>query len=121
MNDALLELIDDAIEDTLLAHAALDNDSRCSCGARNNMDGDVLHGHRLGAVSEAVRAVLSANLIEEQRTLTDGEGGMTTDYKTGETTVHGKPCTRQSRWATPWLNTSPLTSDKRWIGVFGGV
>lgn len=26
-----------------------------SCGARNNMDGDVLHGHRLGVVATAAR------------------------------------------------------------------
>jgi hypothetical protein len=58
VNDDLLERVDDAIDDALLAHEALDNDGRCSCGVKNNMDGDVLHAHRFGVVSEAVRNVL---------------------------------------------------------------
>lgn len=64
----LMELIDDAIENVLWAHEPRDNDSRCQCGATNNMDGDVLHSHRMGLLSEAVRGVLvEANLVEEEQ------------------------------------------------------
>jgi hypothetical protein len=102
MDDELLERIDDAIERALWAHESLDNDSRCSCGARNNMDGDVLHSHRLGAISWEVRGVLAGMLTREQQTLADGMGGISTNWKTGETTVHSRPCTRMSRWVTKW-------------------
>lgn len=54
LTDEQCDLIDDAIEDVLLAHEPKDNDSRCSCGAVNNMDGDMLHGHRMGVVTAAV-------------------------------------------------------------------
>lgn len=60
-SDEFLDRIDDAIEDALLAHAP-HIDSRCSCGAVNNVDGDVLHAHRVGAVSEAVRKALKEGL-----------------------------------------------------------
>lgn len=103
MDDELLERVDDAIEDALLAHESLDNDSRCSCGVINNMDGDVLHCHRLGEISWAVRGVFAELLGREQRTCDDGAGGVSTNWKTGETTSHFKPCTRQSRWVTKWV------------------
>jgi hypothetical protein len=64
-SDELLDAVDDAIETSLLSHASLDNDSRCSCGARNNMDGDVLDGHRFGVVSDAVRAALGVVTTNE--------------------------------------------------------
>lgn len=48
----------DAVEDALGEHDMRDLDAECSCGARNNMDGDVLHGHRSGAISEAIGAAL---------------------------------------------------------------
>lgn len=64
-DDELQDRIDDAMEDVLLAHEPLDNDSRCSCGARNNMDGDVLHGHRLGLLSEAVRNALGVSVLKQ--------------------------------------------------------
>jgi hypothetical protein len=56
--DEALEDVDDAIENALCAHFP-QVDVLCSCGARNNMDGDVLHGHRLGAVSAAVHVALA--------------------------------------------------------------
>ena len=105
MNDELMELLEDAVDRITYEHESLDNDSRCRCGAVNNMDGDALFNHRVGAMMEAIEAVLSQNMHEEQRTLADGEGGMSTNWRTGETTVHHKPCTRQSRWVTPWLTT----------------
>ncbi len=46
-------------------------------------------------------AAISA-LDRETRTLADGEGGMSTNWRTGETTIHSKPCTRQSRLVGPW-------------------
>lgn len=54
LTDEQCDAIEDAIEYALLMHQSLNNDSRCSCGAENNMDGDVLHGHRLGEISHAV-------------------------------------------------------------------
>lgn len=101
-DDDLMDRLDDAIDTAMLMHEPRDNDSRCTCGARNNMDGDVLHGHRVGAVSDAVRRALG-DMHREQRTLEDGEGGMSTNYKTGVTTVHHKLATRQSRWVTQWV------------------
>jgi hypothetical protein len=58
ISESVLERLDDAIEAVMLGHEPLDNDSRCSCGTRNNMDGDVLHLHRMGLMSDAVRKVL---------------------------------------------------------------
>jgi hypothetical protein len=63
LTDEQCDLLDDAIEDALLKHYPLDNnghevDTACKCGARNNMDGDELHGHRLGVLSQAVHGVL---------------------------------------------------------------
>lgn len=60
VTDEQCDVIEDAIEYALLMHQSLDNDSRCSCGAVNNLDGDVLHGHRMGVLSSAVmRAIAS--------------------------------------------------------------
>jgi|GraSoiStandDraft_46_1057282.scaffolds.fasta_scaffold920080_1 hypothetical protein len=61
--DKVLDQIDDAIERVMFSHHPLDNDSRCSCGARNNMDGDVLDAHRMGLVSDAVRGVFADQKI----------------------------------------------------------
>jgi hypothetical protein len=56
--EQLLERVDEAIDVAMAQHESQFNDSVCSCGVVNNMDGDVLHGHRVGAVSAAVRSVL---------------------------------------------------------------
>lgn len=109
--DELLELIEDVVYRVTFEHDALDRDSRCRCGVVNNMDGDVLHTHRVGAMMEAIEDVLVQNLREEQRTLADGQGGMSTNWKTGETTSTSVPCTRQSRWATPWLTLNAAERD----------
>lgn len=85
-DDELMDRIDDAIENAMLAHESMNNDSECSCGARNNMDGDVLFSHRFGIVSNAVHDVLG-EMHREERTLADGEGG-----------------TRLTRWVTEWIN-----------------
>jgi hypothetical protein len=69
--DSLLERIDDAIEHALDHHYTLP-DHECSCGATNNMDGDVLHAHRLGALSQAVAAVLMATANTAQQPYRDG-------------------------------------------------
>ena len=58
LTEETLERIDDAIEDTLWMHEVVGYDHACSCGVKNNMDGDVLHGHRLGVLSDAVRGAL---------------------------------------------------------------
>lgn len=57
MDDDLKEKLLDAIERVLFAHDMLDMGAECSCGARNNMDGDVLHAHRMGAFDDALEAV----------------------------------------------------------------
>lgn len=58
LNDEQCDVIDDAIEAALLAHETVGNDSVCSCGAVNNMDGDVLHGHRMGVLTSAVHLAI---------------------------------------------------------------
>lgn len=58
LTDEFVESIEDAIEDAMSQHEPLRNDSVCSCGAKNNMDGDVLFSHRVGAVTTAVRHAL---------------------------------------------------------------
>lgn len=61
---------------------------------------------------------LAFNLFahQEQRTLADGMGGISTNYKTGETTVTSRPCTRQSRWVTPWVNDTTPVLDTTVLG-----
>jgi hypothetical protein len=67
----------------------------CECGWED------LESNALAHVAEAVVAALG--LTEETRTLADGMAGQTTNWKTGETTSHSRPCTRQSRLVTPWV------------------
>jgi hypothetical protein len=83
-------------------HAALDNWRECGCGEWRawNSDGTP-NGNFEEHVAEAVVAALG--LTEETRTLADGMAGQTTNWKTGETTSHSRPCTRQSRLVTPWV------------------
>jgi hypothetical protein len=57
VDDDLLEKLDDAMEGSIQEHYTLP-DYECRCGAINNMDGDVLHGHRIGALSTAIEKVL---------------------------------------------------------------
>jgi hypothetical protein len=59
-------------------------------------------------LDHAAAAVLAAlNLTEETRTLADGMGGLSTNWKTGETTSHFRPCTRQRRWVSAWVGEQP--------------
>jgi hypothetical protein len=58
LTEQQVERLDDAIDTAMLMHESVANDSRCSCGARNNMDGDVLHAHRVGMVTYAVHHAL---------------------------------------------------------------
>lgn len=51
----------------------------------------------------AQAAIDALQLTREQQTLADGSGGISTNWKTGETTVHSRPCTRMSRYVTPWV------------------
>lgn len=46
-------------------------------------------------------------LTLERRTLADGYGGISTNYKTGEVTTSSRPCTVQERWVTGWQTTTP--------------
>lgn len=47
--------------------------------------------------------IAALQLTEEHRELADGMGGISTDLKTGETTTHSRPCTRQVRLVGPWV------------------
>lgn len=58
ISDELAERIGDAIEDALYEHVP-STASVCGCGVPNNMDGDVLHGHRHGVITQAVLDVLA--------------------------------------------------------------
>jgi len=58
------DAIDDAIEDAMAQHESQNSDSVCTCGVVNNMDGDVLFSHRVGAVSAAVHdAILGLRIV----------------------------------------------------------
>jgi len=53
--DPFWDRVDDAIETAVWDHERQDGDQSCRCGAVNNMDGDVLPSHRVGAVTRAVQ------------------------------------------------------------------
>lgn len=55
----------------------------------------------------AATVLASLNLTEETRELADGMGGMSTNWKTGETTSYFRPCTRQRRLVGPWKEQQP--------------
>lgn len=59
LRDRLAESITDAIETILDQHEFTTQSGQCSCGLRNNMDGDVLDLHRISLVGEAVRNTLA--------------------------------------------------------------
>jgi ABC-type uncharacterized transport system ATPase subunit len=52
----------------------------------------------------ASKLVAELGVTREERTLADGMGGVSRNHKTGETTVHSKPCTRQFRYVTEWVS-----------------
>jgi hypothetical protein len=56
LDDALDDTIYDAVDELITNHGGDDN--QCRCGTRNNMDGDVLHAHRVGVVMENIRDAL---------------------------------------------------------------
>jgi hypothetical protein len=58
-------------------------------------------------LAEALVSELGLHI--EGRQLSDGEGGMSINSKTGETTSHGKPCTLQIRWATRWIKDDKMS------------
>lgn len=58
LTDEQYDAIDDAIESAMSDHESCHNDSVCTCGVFNNMDGDVLFTHRFSQVSRAVHDVI---------------------------------------------------------------
>jgi hypothetical protein len=55
------------------------------------------------ALHDMAQVVLDElGLREETRLLADGMAGICTDQKTGQTTVHSCPQTRQRRYVTSW-------------------
>lgn len=56
--EPLADTITDAVEDVVNAHEFERNGSVCSCGLRNNLDGDVLYLHRISLIGSAIRGVL---------------------------------------------------------------
>jgi hypothetical protein len=73
-------------------------------GAGHPSEGQMMSARRM-----ADRVIKELNLHTEGRQLSDGEGGMSTNWKTGETTIHSKPCTLQIRWVTNWVNDNNMT------------
>jgi hypothetical protein len=59
LRDRLAESITDAIETILDQHEFTTQSGQCSCGLRNNMDGDVLDLHRISLIGETVRNTLA--------------------------------------------------------------
>jgi hypothetical protein len=53
--DLFWDRVEDAVETAVWGHERQDGDGSCRCGAVNNMDGDVLPSHRVGAVTEAIQ------------------------------------------------------------------
>lgn len=108
--EAVAQAIDDAIWLAMGQHEPLKNDSVCTCGVRNNMDGDVLFSHRYSVVSDAANAALTKGLAalelrEETRTNAMSSAGMTVDSKTGEVTHHSD-IRYDRRWVSSWTSGS---------------
>lgn len=77
----------------------------CSCGWQSSTPGNTSIEHN-DHVAYAVIAALG--LKHEHRSLGDGEGGVSINYKTGKRTSHFRPCTRQHRYVTEWENDRAL-------------
>lgn len=61
LSDVNLDWLDETIENTMGKHEVTKDDRGwpvCTCGARDNMDGDVLFSHRISVVCDAVHGVL---------------------------------------------------------------
>lgn len=58
LDESLHDKLVDAVETVLLAHEHIP-DVVCTCGARNNMDGDLLHSHRISLIDNAIEDVLN--------------------------------------------------------------
>jgi hypothetical protein len=54
------------------------------------------------AVFDKAAERMAALFTEETRELADGMGGISTNWKTGETTSYVRPCTRLRRWVSSW-------------------
>lgn len=93
------------IADVFLAHtpSGAEGASLVSCWCGERFDTFAHHAEHAAAA-----VIGSLGMAPESRTLADGSGGVSTNWKTGETTVHSRPCTRQIRWATRWQNHEPV-------------
>lgn len=89
------------IADVFLAHtpSGAEGASLVTCWCGERFDTFAHHAEHAAAA-----VVAAFNFASEHRTLPDGMGGISTNWKTGETTTHCRPCTRQSRWVTTWTN-----------------
>lgn len=70
-----------------------------SCG----LDADGYDATDLQDIAAVI--VEKLGLTADHRRLADGESGMSTNWKTGETTHHYMPQTEMRRWVTPWETT----------------
>lgn len=73
---------------------------RCACGWVSPEEHCTWTDHPEHVADAVIREL---GLRRETRTLEDGYGGISTDYKTGITTRHFKPPTRQTRYVTDWF------------------
>lgn len=81
-------------------HGLYENRPACQgCDWTCDRSVEAAAAHRAHVAGVLVEAL---GLTEEQRQLADGYGGISTNWKTGKTTVHSRPCTVESRWVTPW-------------------
>lgn len=64
--DTIAETVTDAVESVLDGHDFSTTDSECSCGLRDNMDGDVLILHRISLIGRMVDRALASVLIAKR-------------------------------------------------------
>jgi hypothetical protein len=99
MNGENMDDITDRITDILFAETA-----RIACSdTRDDLTKRAAAVMSMSVKQLAETLVSELGLHVEGRQLSDGEGGMSINSKTGETTSHGRPCTLQIRWATRWF------------------
>lgn len=123
LREQLLEQLDYFIETVMLKHDMCMDDAACSCGARNNMDGDVLHGHRLGVLSEGIEEIFEGIRMTRRRIprTADPELRITLDAANCGTEANAKAHRRRGESpCTPCRLAENAASSRRYYARQGG-